>query len=144
MKRVLVTILLLLSACASAPSRSGDADVRAAMSGFVEALNALNLDAMSRYFADDITAFVPLTKPERLDGKPAVVDLFRGYVDTTKKSIARMNIVPQDLRVDRFDDTAIVSFQVRNEQSVSRRTFVWHRDGDRWLIVHFHASNYRL
>lgn len=115
-----------------------DADVRAAMSGFMDALNALDAERMASHFANDITAFFPLAKAERVDGKAAVMEVFRNYVAATPKPT---NIVPEDLQVSVLDDVAVVTFNVHNPSAVSRRTFVFRRFGTRWLITHFHASS---
>lgn len=110
------------------------------MNGFMTALNALNLDGMSAYFADDMTAFVPVAKADRVDGKAAVVEIFRNYVAAQKTPT---QLVPEDLRVDLMGEAAVVSFNIRNPNVTSRRTFIWRRYGNRWLIAHFHASNFR-
>jgi ketosteroid isomerase-like protein len=132
--RRIALVLLLATACASVPP----ADVRESMSGFMSALNNLDAEGINAYFAEDATAFFPVVKAERLDGKGAIAAIFHQYVaGSTKKT----NIVPEDLRVDRRGDVAIVTFNVHNPSAVSRRTFVWRLDGGVWRIVHMHASN---
>jgi hypothetical protein len=96
------------------------------------------------FLRDDITAFVPTAEAERVNGKPAVVEIFRQFVETTRKNTSRLELVPEDLEVDADDKTALVTFNVRSAESVLRRTFVFRHQGDRWLIVHFHASNFKL
>jgi uncharacterized protein (TIGR02246 family) len=130
---------LLGSAVAQA---AGDAPaVRAAMERFLDALNALDGERLAATFADDITAYVPSAQARRLDGKAAVMAVFRQYIDDTRKTTPRTNIVPQDLRVEAGDSIALVSFEVRGASSVARRSFVYRREGQAWLISHFHASN---
>jgi len=140
LRRSLPLLLLLSLACASSSSR--DEPVRDAMSRFLKALNALDADAIATCFAEDVTAFFPLTQGERVDGKAAVVAIFRVYAETTKKSVQSTNIVPEDMQIDARGETAIVTFNVRNPSAISRRTFVFRRAGGQWLITHFHASNY--
>jgi len=140
MKRALILLIAILASCATTTTSTDTP--RAAMSGFMDALNTLDTDRMATYFADDITAFVPVAQGERADGKAAVVEIFRKYVEATKKTISRTNIVPEDLRVDQYGDVAIVTFNVRNPAAISRRTFVFHRERGKWLITHFHASNF--
>ncbi len=117
-----------------------DADVRAAMQGFMDALNALDGERIAAYFADNITAFFPTAQGERVNGKAAVVEIFRTYVAASTKPT---NLVPEDLQVTMSNDLAVVTFNIRNPAVTSRRTFVWRRTGGRWLITHFHASNFR-
>src|SRR4051812_16545078 len=112
MKRVVILLIVTLASCATTTTTSDTP--RATMSGFMDALNSLDMDGMTSYFADDITAFFPVAQGERANGKAAVVEIFRKYVDGTKKTISRTNIVPEDLRVDQYGDVAIVTFNVHN------------------------------
>ena len=132
-------ILALLLLFAVSPD---EAAVRAAHEGYMRALNALDLDALSQYFADDITAFVPLAQADRVQGKPAVVRIFRGFIDRMKPTTPRLNIVPEDVEVVVSGNLALVSFNVREPAATRRRTTVFARYGDRWLIRHFHASDF--
>jgi ketosteroid isomerase-like protein len=132
MKRIVLLLLFALG-CASARAP----DVREAMSDWMTALNALDEAGIIGAFAEDATAFFPVVKAERLDGKAAIAAVFHDYVAVSKKT----NIVPEELRVQQRGDVAIVTFNVHNPSAVSRRTFVWRYDGGAWKIVHLHASN---
>ncbi|HVG25063.1 MAG TPA: nuclear transport factor 2 family protein [Thermoanaerobaculia bacterium] len=132
--RSLALLLLLTVGCASARTP----DVREAQRAWMDALNALDETRIVDAYADDATAFFPVVKNERVDGKEAIAAIFHQYVaGSTKKT----NIVPEDLRVQQRGDLAIVTFNVHNPSAVSRRTFVWRWEGGRWRIVHMHASN---
>jgi ketosteroid isomerase-like protein len=128
-----VALLLLLVGCASVRTP----DPREAMQAWMDALNALDEARIVDAFAEDATAFFPVVKAERLDGKAVIAAVFHDYVAGSKKT----NIVPEDLRVQRYGDVAIVTFNVHNPSAVSRRTFVWRWEGARWRIIHMHASN---
>lgn len=105
------------------------------------ALNDLDEAEIMELFADDATAFFPQVRAERLDGKAAIAAVFRDYVaGSTKKT----NIVPENLHVSQGGDMAVLTFNVHNPSSVSRRTFVWRRTAGAWRIVHMHASNRQL
>ena len=135
MRRIaLIAALLFATACAS--TRPDDA--RAAMQSWMDALNSLDEARIVGAFAEDATAFFPVVKAERVDGKAAIAAVFADYVKTNTK---KTNIVPEDLRVQQSGDIAVVTFNVHNPSSVSRRTFVWRRDAGGWRIVHLHASN---
>jgi hypothetical protein len=55
------------------------------------------------------------------------------------------NIQPALVRVQQFNDTAIITFEYkRSEHSVGRRTVVLNKQEGTWLIVHIHASNITL
>jgi len=133
MRRAIV-VLLFTVACATTHAP----DVREAQQAWMNALNALDEAGIVNAFADDATAFFPVVKAERVDGKAAIAKVFHDYVaGTTKKT----NIVPEDLHVQQRGDLAVVTFNVHNPSAVSRRTFVWRFSGGAWKIVHMHASN---
>jgi ketosteroid isomerase-like protein len=138
---LLLLVASLEIACASAP-RAGADSVRATLEGFMSALNALDVDRIASYFADDVTAFVPLAQAARVEGKPALVEVFRAYCETTRKTTPSTNIVPEKLAMDLNGSIAIVSFEFTSPASVARRTFVFRYRQGRWLISHFHASNF--
>lgn len=143
----LLFVALLAAACSTTASRSSDeAAVRAAMTGFMDALNALDADGMSAFFAPDITAFVPLAQADRVEGKAAVTRIFGNFVARTKPSTPRLNLVPEDLEIQVSGDLGLVTFNIRDKspEVTRRRTFVFVRCGNRWLIRHFHASDFAL
>ena len=132
MRRVALLLLFLLG-CASVRTP----DPLEAQRAWMEALNSLDEARIVDAFAEDATAFFPVVKAERLDGKAAIAAVFHDYVAGSKKT----NIVPEDLRVQQQGNVAIVTFNVHNPSAVSRRTFVWRWDAGTWKIVHMHASN---
>lgn len=143
MQRIaLVTLLLFASACANVGRASARQDglkpVVRAMHDWLDALNSLDEARVVSAFADDATAFFPTAKAERVDGKAAIAAVFREYFAANTK---KTNIVAEDLRVQENGDLAIVTFNVHNPSSISRRTFVWRRQADGWRILHLHASN---
>jgi uncharacterized protein (TIGR02246 family) len=146
--RFILIFACLAAACSTtAPpvSKAGDeAAVRAAMNGFMDALNALDVERMSAFFADDITSFVPVAQADRVEGREAVTRIFRNFVARTKPTTPRLNIVPEDVEVLVSGDLGVVSFNVREKSPdvTRRRTFVFVRSGDRWLIRHAHASDF--
>jgi hypothetical protein len=96
---------------------------------------------MSRYFADDISAFVPTAQTDRAQGKAAVDRIFRLFVERTKPTTATINLVPEAMEIDATSQLAVVSFQIHEPTTVRRRTFIWRNVNGRWLISHFHASD---
>ena len=126
-------ILLFTVACATTHTP----DVRDAQQGFLDAFNALDEARIVDAFAEDATAFFPVAKAERVNGKAAIAAVFHDYVAGSKKT----NIVPEDVHVQQSGNLAVVTFNVHNPSAVSRRTFVWRLDRGVWRIVHLHASN---
>jgi ketosteroid isomerase-like protein len=128
-----VLLLLFTVACAT----TGTPDVREAQRAWMDALNTLGEARIVDAFAVDATAFFPVVKPERIDGKAAIAAVFHDYVAASRPT----NIVPEDLHVQQHGEVAVVTFNVHNPSAVSRRTFVWRYTGGAWKIVHMHASN---
>jgi len=138
MRRFPMVLLAALFAFACATSSTNDeASVRMAMTNFMDALNALDLDRMTALFTDDITAFVPTAQPDRVEGRAALTEIFRKFVE---RASGRPNIVPEDVHVEVSGSLAVVTFQVHGDVT-RRRTFVFRRVGREWKISHFHASD---
>ena len=140
-------LALLLAACITIPARAHaqveGGDALTATMGFMDALNSLDIDRLSGYFAPTVTAFVPLARAERVEGKEALVAIFRAFVERTRLTTARLNLVPEDVEMVSNGPLAIVTFNVRDAAAgqVRRRTFVWQRKGGAWLMRHMHASD---
>ncbi len=143
MKRPLVLFFLLLVAGCATVRTNDEAGVRAAMNDFMDALNALDADRITASFAEDATAFFPLAQPLRAENRAEIEAVFRKFVETTKKDTKRLNLVPEDMKIETSGDLAAVSFQIRGS-SAARRTFIFHRIHGRWLITHMHASNFKV
>jgi len=135
-------VALLFVACATTTHSNDDADVRAAMAGFMSALNALDADRITATFAPDATAFFPLAQPQRANGRGEIDAVFRSFVEKTKARVGKLELVPEDMTVESSGDLAVVTFQIRGSIT-ARRTFVFRRIGGRWLIEHLHASDFR-
>lgn len=145
---VAVALLLFIGAgCATSAGRAPPTDsepaVRAAMANFMDALNALDVARMDAAFTDDVTAFVPTAQADEVVGRAAVTRIFTVFADRTRLSKPRLNLVPEDERIAASPTLAVVTFQVRDTAPpmTHRRTFIFRRVGDRWLISHFHASD---
>lgn len=148
MRAAAAFVLLFVGAgCASssgrAPSTDPEPAVRAAMANFMDALNALDVERMDAAFTDDVTAFVPIAQADEVVGRTAVTRIFRVFADRTRLSTPRLNLVPEDEQITSSRSLAVVTFQIRDKAPpmTHRRTFVFRRVGDRWLISHFHASD---
>jgi len=114
------------------------------MAGFMSALNDLDAERMASFFAEHMTAFVPLAQADRVEGRAAVTQIFRNFVARTKPVTPRLNLVPEDLDVHVSGDLGVVTFNIREKAPdiTRRRTVVFTRSGGRWLISHFHASDF--
>jgi ketosteroid isomerase-like protein len=145
-RALLVTAALAFAA--EAAERDDLEGPRAALAHFIAVFNTLDWEAFRACFADDASVFNPqipeVVSLHRLDGRESIERTFRAVFAAGSKGQAPRgpHIVPQNVRIQRFDDTAIVTFEFdRAGQSVGRRTVVLHQQGGAWLIVHIHASN---
>jgi ketosteroid isomerase-like protein len=146
-RATVAAVAALVSAAAPLRAQSSeDTAVRYALAGFMDALNSLDADRMATFFADEITAFVPVAQADRVTGKAAVTKIFRDFVVRTRATVAELNLVPEDVEVETSRDLAVATFQVHDatDNVVRRRTFVFKRIRGKWLIRHFHASDLAL
>lgn len=129
---------LALSACAAAPARDSEAEVRAFIDRFIGAVNAPNVDDFVASFAVDATAFFP--SPENAARRVGREDIRRAVAPTFMQGPGR-TVVARDLSIDIAGDTAYVSFDAGVDRMHARRTLVLRRIDGEWAVAHLHASN---
>jgi ketosteroid isomerase-like protein len=108
---------------------------------FIAANERADLPLMMTTFADDATVFMPGEPAKRLSGNAAIRDAFAALFSARRGPIV---ITPADIDAQMYGDVAIVTAHLVRPSTApgtSRRTFVLRKTGDRWLIVHLHASN---
>ena len=134
---------------AKAPASAWPADstaVHAALSHFLTAFENLDWEPFRRSFDDSATVFFPPPETqERLTGRAAYEAGFKRIFDairpTNPNGPPYQSLVPEDLRIESLGpEAALVSFQIRNGERIARRTIVFRKRGDQWLIAHLHAS----
>ncbi len=108
----------------------------------MRAFSQLHLDEMMRFFTDDATAFFPIEhQPLRLVGKEAINEAFSRVLARVRASGAtQIRLDAEDIRVQMFDDVAVVTFHIRDDD-LSRRTLVLRHTRGGWRIEHLHGSN---
>ena len=106
----------------------------------VDAIARADTAAATNLYADDATAYYPVdASPFRADGKAALGEVFTRLLTPGGGAPP----APENLKVQRIGNVAIVTFEMRNPHVTSRRTVVLEQRGGRWLIVHLHGSNIR-
>jgi hypothetical protein len=55
-----------------------------------------------------------------------------------------MQLDPGDVKIQVFQDLAVVSFHLLTDDRLGRRTFVFVKRNGVWKIIHLHASNVQL
>jgi hypothetical protein len=131
---------------APAEPRAADlAAVQRLLDGFIEALNTADVKKFTSFFAPDATVSFPLASlPLRLEDKGQITAAFGVFfegIGSRERGPRYMNMTPEDVRVQFAGDVAVVTFHLKGERMISRRTLVLQRRSGAWLVVHLHASN---
>ncbi len=151
--RLAVLVFCMLSGipASAQPRVSGDdartQEVLRAAESFVEVFNNLDWERFRASFADDATVFFPADLPGRVSGRVAIETRFKPMFGEDRKrggSPPYLDIEPKDMTIQMAGDVAIVTFHLPRKGYVGRRSLVWQKRGDRWLIVHLHASGIEL
>lgn len=120
------------------------AAVQKAADDFIEAFNNLDWERFRNSFANDATVFFPFYQiPRRANGRAEIEPLFKTFFDELRKRKPNppyQNIQPKEMQIQMLKDTAIVTFHLGTDDPLGRRTLVFHKQKDRWLIMHLHAS----
>jgi ketosteroid isomerase-like protein len=116
-----------------------------AIDKFIKAFAELNWKEFTYCFADDATAFFPPSAkfPYRANNKKEIENIFKVVFENARKqksSPPYLDIKPKDLKIQRVDSVAIVTFLLNDPDLLGRRTIVFKKDKVDWLIVHLHAS----
>ena len=143
----LIAAATLMAACVSSPGAGPQADAPTpaqAATAFLEAFNALDAERFDSFFADDATMFFPdgPFPQQRVEGKAAVTAAFHQFFDLAReRGATRLGIRPQDLTAQEHGAFAVVTFHLRGNGNIGRRSLVFRREPNGWRIVHFHASS---
>ena len=146
-----VALLAALSPFALAVESSNQSNDRAAIEAFtrkfLRAFEDLDIQQFIACFADNATVFFPVPEPpQRVEGKQAIQQrfeqVFASIRSTAKSGPPFHHLVPEDLSIQLMPgQTAVVSFHLKNQERIGRRTLVLTNANGQWLIVHLHASN---
>jgi ketosteroid isomerase-like protein len=137
-----VISMICWASAAAVPDLAGLESPRGAFDHFIAAFNALDWESFRACFAEDATVFNPdileVASLHRLDGRAAIERTFQAVFGSKHSP----GIVAENVRVQQFQDAAIITFEFKRPgNSFGRRTIVLHHEGKSWLIVHIHASN---
>lgn len=146
-----VLITIVPAVANAAPPQAGPADeaaVQKVVDGFIDSLNAADVNSFTNFFAPDATLFFPLSSlPLRLEDRQQITTAFGAFFEAVRRQQPGppyMNMVPVGTRVQLFGSVAVVTFHLKGEDVVSRRTLVLQKRSGAWLIVHLHASSLAL
>jgi ketosteroid isomerase-like protein len=119
--------------------------IESALAEFLSAFNDLDWDRFQACFAPDATVFFPAHPfpAARATGWREVAAGFAPYFANLRASVPGppyQQIVPRDLLIQPFGDTALATFHLPRETALGRRTLVLRQTDAGWKIVHLHAS----
>jgi len=131
----------------TAVMREGHA-VEQALADFVRVFNDLDWDGFAACFAEDATVFAPFPdQPRMVVGKAAFEKAWRPVFERGRARLPGppyLNIDPKDTELQPLGINAcLVSFhleELMGSPRLHRRSIVFEKRDERWLIVHLHAS----
>ena len=142
----LTCVAVLLAACATQRPAVNDGPSQV-LRAFVSALNRADIDTITRLFAPDATAFLPLDSfPLELVGREAIRSALLPFFHDLRQQGSGpeyMHLVAKDVHIQSFGAVAVVTFDAGAGSVTSRRTLVIERNSAGWHITHFHGSNIR-
>lgn len=119
-----------------------------ALASFLIAFDNLDWPAFRACFCDDATVFHPAAPNVKRTNSPDEFErAWLSAFERIRKASGRnaspyMDLKPQDLQIQRLsEDVALVTFHLRDGNTIGRRTLVLRRRDHAWQIVHIHASN---
>jgi ketosteroid isomerase-like protein len=120
-------------------------EVEAAATAFLTAFDKLEWELFCAAIAQDATFFMPWPSfPDRLDGRAQIEQAFRPlFTELPQKKAGPfyLDLHPTNLAIQVFGESAVVTFHLAEVDHYGRRTAVFAKRGEQWLLVHLHASN---
>jgi hypothetical protein len=115
------------------------------LNDFVVALENLDYEHFQTFFSNDVTVFFPPSAMinYRVEGKENVMKVFKEFFRKAKEGKSGppyLDISPKKLKVTLIQDVAIITFELDDSNSLSRRTIIFRKENGKFLIVHLHAS----
>jgi len=115
----------------------------------VTAIETSDINLLLEAFDNEATVFMPIVAaPARLSGKVEIRQAFESLFKGRPAGASPQTVTPREIATQSFGDVAIVTFHlgevprqpVQGPVQLGRRTLVLRHIGDRWLVVHLHAS----
>lgn len=141
--KILLLVLGLLASRITLAQNSDSLQLARAAESFLKAFTSFDWETFRNAYSKEATMFFPIwDHRERKTGKAeleaAWLHVFPEFIDTANRFDFR--IEPQNLLIQAYNNTGIVTFQFGDEEYLSRRTLVFVKEGGEWKIVHMHAS----
>lgn len=124
--------------------------VAGALHRFLTAFENLDWGPFRAAFSDSATVFQPVPQmAERVIGPRGIDSTFRAVFATIRARATGgppyQRLVPSELRIEPLSPgLVLVTFQLRGEDRLARRTVLFRHEKAGWRILHLHASNMTL
>lgn len=146
-KKVLLISVFVCSCFNLSAQQKDSLEIAEHTEKFIKSFKDFDWETFKNCFADNATIFFPETFRERKMGRQEIEEswkeLFPEFVDKNKKF--DLDISPEDMVIQLFGKTAIVTFQMgKGSDYLSRRTLVFAKQKRSWKIVHLHASTFNI
>lgn len=121
-------------------------EIRAAAEAFFTAFDHLEWETFSSLIASDATVIMPWPSvPNRLNGKSEIEAVFSPFfekIPQQQPGPPYLNLAPLELEIQAFGDVGLVTFHLDEEDHFGRRSLLFEKRENRWMLVHLHASNF--
>lgn len=112
---------------------------------FVDVFANLKWDEFISFFSDDATCFFPAYRmqPQRAASKEELAKTFKLLFENARKQKTEppyLTIEPKEIKIQMTGEVAIVTFHLNSASNFGRRTIVFKKQNENWLIIHMHAS----
>ena len=139
-----LAVMLVVVSSPAVHAQDATRDVAVVMDRFLEAFSMRDVAAFTELMTDSATMFFPEAAGQpakRVMGRNRIRQEFTAlYERAGPRRNPTSLIEPQDLLIQVFGTSAVVTFHLGSDESRGRRTFVLHRFPDGWRIVHVHSS----
>jgi ketosteroid isomerase-like protein len=142
------TVLLMridLTSSAQSKTNNDSLTLENTIAGFLTAFRNLDTTNFDSYFDQSVIVFFPpsVKYPYKVSGKTDVLRTFHSFfsnIRASKSGPPFLTIDPQKKDIQFEGKIAIVTFELNDPTLLGRRTIVFKKVGQRWKIIHLHAS----
>lgn len=124
-------------------------EVASTVNTFLSTFRNCDWEKFIHYFDSEVTAFFPPSAkfPKRANNKDETLEIFKHVFENAKKGkqhLPYLQIDPKEVNIQLLGSVAIVTFHLEDPELFGRRTIVFKKVNDHWLIIHLHASGVKL
>lgn len=140
-----LSLLLIVLFTGNIQAQKQENEISQLLSLFIKNLNNLELEPFMEHFSDHATAFFPRNtfSIERVKGKDSIKNEFEVFFNNIRQNgqgPPYLDILPKNREIELHGKLAVVTLHFEMGKEFHRRTMVLQKKGNRWNIIHLHAS----